>query len=354
VDINSIPRRLGAAILILMILVPIPGCYELQAAGGQLSLLWKREPITAVIANPATPQSLRSQLEAVSEIRDFASRELGLPDNGSYRGYADIGRSNVVWNVFAAPEFSVQPRRWCYPIVGCVAYRGYFAERNARNYALQLRAEGYDVAVRGATAYSTLGAFNDPVLNTMVGWSDVDLAAIIFHELTHQLLYVRDDASFNEALATLIEEEGVRRWLLAHGRDKDLAGYTARQARHAQVIGLLLDSRRELETVYASGSGREAMLQTKAAVFAQLRRTYRELSAGWAGAKGYDSWFDGALNNADLVSVATYEACLPGLKRELVVLNGDLPAFFRRAQILAKMPAAERDSLVCKEAPLSY
>jgi predicted aminopeptidase len=353
VDINSIPRRLGATVLCLMILAPIPGCYELQAVRGQLSLLWKREPIAAVIANPATPQTLRSQLEAVSEIRDFASRELKLPDNGSYRGYADIGRSNVVWNVFAAPEFSVEPKRWCYPIIGCVAYRGYFAERKARSYALRLRADGYDVAVRGATAYSTLGTFNDPVLNTMVGWSDVDLAAIIFHELTHQLLYVRDDASFNEALATLVEEEGVRRWLLAHGRDKDLAGFAARQARYAQVIGILLDSRRELQAVYASGSGREAMLQKKAAVFDELTRKYRGLSAGWAGAKGYDSWFDGTLNNADLVTVATYQACLPGLKRELDELKGDLPAFYRRAQLLSKMPAAERAALVCAEAPLS-
>ena len=349
-DINSIARRLGAAVLLLLIILPIPGCYELQAVGGQISLLWRREPITAVIANPATAPTLRSALQAVSEIRDFASRELKLPDNGSYRGYADIGRSNVVWNVFAAPEFSVQPRRWCYPIIGCVAYRGYFAESNARSYALKLRTLGYDVAVRGATAYSTLGAFNDPVLNTMVGWSDVDLAAIIFHELTHQLLYVRDDAPFNEALAMLIEQEGVRRWLLAQGRYKDLAGYLARGAHYAQVIGILLDSRRDLESVYASGSGRDAMLEKKAAVFAELRRKYRQLSAGWSAAQGYDGWFEGTLNNADLVSVATYQACLPGLKSELEALNGDLPAFYRRVQILAKMPTAGRDALLCNEA----
>jgi predicted aminopeptidase len=203
-DINSIPRRLGAALLVSAIVLPIAGCYELQAVNGQISLLWKRKPIASVIADPATPPALRAQLTEVSEIRDFASSELGLPDNGSYRGFADIGRSDVVWNVFAAPEFSVQPKRWCYPVVGCVAYRGYFAERRARQYARQLRAKGYDVAVRGATAYSTLGAFDDPVLSTMMGWGDVDLAAIIFHELTHQMLYVRDDASFNEALATLV------------------------------------------------------------------------------------------------------------------------------------------------------
>jgi predicted aminopeptidase len=349
VDINSIPRRLGAALLVLMIVMPIAGCYELQAVSGQISLLWKRKPITAVIADPATSKTLRVQLTEVSEIRDFASRELGLPDNGSYRGYADIGRSDVVWNVFAAPEFSMEPKRWCYPVVGCVAYRGYFAERTARQYALQLRAKGYDAAVRGATAYSTLGTFDDPVLSTMLGWGDVDLAAIIFHELTHQMLYVRDDASFNEALATLVEEEGVARWLHAHGRDQDLAGYMARQARYAQVIGIMLDGRRELQTVYAAGSDRTTMLQKKSAVFDGLRRRYHEISAGWAEAKGYDSWFDGTLNNADLVSVATYQSCLPGLRRELAAVNGDLPAFYRRAQILAKMPAVERDAEVCGE-----
>jgi predicted aminopeptidase len=349
VDINSIPRRLGAALLILAIILPIAGCYELQAVGGQLSLLWQRKPIAAVIANPATSPALRAQLTEVSEIRDFATRELGLPDNGSYRGYADIGRSDVVWNVFAAPEFSVEPKRWCYPVVGCVAYRGYFAERNARRYAQQLRAKGYDVGVRGATAYSTLGTFDDPVLSTMIGWGDVDLAAIIFHELTHQMLYVRDDASFNEALATLVEEEGVSRWLHAHGRDRDLAGYTARQARYARVIGIMLDGRRELEGLYASGSDRETMLRKKSAVFDTMRRKYHELSAGWDEKKGYDSWFDGELNNADLVSVATYQSCLPGLRRELAALNGDLPAFYRRARILAALPAAERDAEVCGE-----
>jgi predicted aminopeptidase len=349
VDINSIPRRLGAALLVLVIILPIAGCYELQAVGGQISLLWKRKPITAVIANPATSPALRAQLTEVSEIRDFASRELGLPDNGSYRGYADIGRSDVVWNVFAAPEFSVEPKRWCYPVVGCVAYRGYFAERSARQYAQQLRAKGYDVVVRGATAYSTLGTFDDPVLSTMMGWGDVDLAAIIFHELTHQMLYVCDDASFNEALATLVEEEGVKRWLHAHGRDRDLAGYTARQARDAQVNGILLDGRRELEAVYASGSDRATMLQNKSAVFDGLRRKYQELKLGWAGVNDYDAWFKGTLNNADLVSIATYQACLPGLRRELAALHGDLPAFFRRARALSKMPAADRDSQICGE-----
>jgi predicted aminopeptidase len=353
VDINSIPRRLGAAALGLGLILPTAGCYELQAIGGQVSLLSKRKPIASVIADPATAQTLRSQLQAVSSIRDFASRELGLPDNGSYRAYADIGRSNVVWNVFAAPEFSVTPRRWCYPVIGCVAYRGYFAEAKARAYARTLQAQGDDVTVKGATAYSTLGHFDDPVLNTMVGWSDVDLAAIIFHELTHQLLYVRDDAPFNEALATLVEEEGVRRWLLAQGRETDLAGFTDSQARYARVIGILLDTRGELAKLYASGRDQAAMRENKAALFEQLRKRYQQLKAGWSGATGYDAWFNGTLNNADLVSVATYQACLPGLRRELAAQNGDLPAFFQRARALAKLPAAQRDQQTCGAAAQS-
>ena len=352
-DINSIQARLGAGLLGLGLLLPMAGCYELQAIAGQISLLSKRKPIASVIADPATPQSLRTRLQAVSRIRDFASRELKLPDNGSYRGYADIGRSNVVWNVFSAPEFSVTPRRWCYPIIGGVAYRGYFAERMAQKFARSLQAQGDDVAVKGATAYSTLGHFDDPVLNTMVVWSDVDLAAIIFHELTHQLLYVRDDASFNEALATLIEEEGVRRWLLAQGRETDLAGFNDRQARYALVIGILLDTRHELEKLYASGADPATMRGKKAAQFDQLRQRYQQLKTSWAGAPGYDVWFDGTLNNADLVSIATYQACLPGLKRELASLNGDLPAFFHRVGELTKMPATQREALVCRDAPQS-
>ncbi len=210
---SSIAATIRAALIVALIAASSGGCYLLQSVQGQLSLMSKREPITRVIDQPSTPPTLRAQLEAVSSIRDFASRELGLPDNGSYRSYADVGRRYVVWNVVAAPEFSVDAKEWCYPIVGCVAYRGYFVEARARRFAARLGGRGFDVMVGGVAAYSTLGHFNDPVLNTMMGWNDVELASIIFHELTHQLLYVPNDSSFNEALATTVEEEGVRRWL---------------------------------------------------------------------------------------------------------------------------------------------
>src|SRR5580704_17942963 len=228
----------------------------------------KREPISRVVANPATPPALRTQLEAVSQIREFAIRDLKLPDNGSYRSYADVGRPYVVWNVFAAPEFSVDPKEWCYPIVGCVAYRGYFVEARAQRFAGELRRQGLDVTVVGVAAYSTLGHFDDPVLSTMMDWNDVELAAIIFHELTHQLLYVPNDSSFNEALATTVEEEGVRRWLRAQGRAADLADRLVQQERYLKVIDLLTATRTELRAIYASGMTPDQMREKKRAAFA--------------------------------------------------------------------------------------
>ena len=195
----------------VLVCAAVGGCYIVQSAQGQLNLMSKRRPISRVIASPGTPPAVRAQLQAVSQIRKFAVDELGLPDNGSYRSYADVGRPYVVWNVVAAPEFSVSPKKWCYPIVGCVAYRGYFGLRRAHSFADKLQRRGFDVSVEGVAAYSTLGHFNDPVLNTMVGWSDIALASIIFHELSHQMIYLPNDANFNEAFATTVEQEGVRR-----------------------------------------------------------------------------------------------------------------------------------------------
>lgn len=349
-DIISIRLRLCAALGVLAVALPLGGCYGLQAASGQAALLWKRRPIAAVLADPATPPAMRAQLAAVAGIRDYASRELGLPDNGSYRGYADVGASYIVWNVFAAPEFSIEPRRWCFPVIGCVAYRGYFAQQDANAFAARLRARGLDVAVRGEAAYSTLGFFDDPVLSTMLGWSDADLAGIIFHELTHQVVYVAGDASFSEALATLVEQEGVRRWLSALGRFHDLEKYMQRQQRQAAVTAILLRARSDLQAVYASGVDPAAMRANKRAVFEQLRAEYLARRAGWPPSAGLDAWFDAGLNNAQLVPVATYETCLPGLARELATLHGDLQAFYRRARALADLPAAQRAAIVCSDA----
>jgi predicted aminopeptidase len=307
----------------------------------------KREPITRLLGQASTPPTLRMQLEAVTSIRDFASRELELPDNGSYRSYADVGRPYVVWNVVAAPEFSVDAKEWCYPIVGCVAYRGYFLPGRAESFAAGLRKQGLDVSVAGVAAYSTLGHFDDPVLNTMVGWDDVELAAIVFHELTHQLLYVAGDASFNEALATTVEEEGVRRWLRAQGRETDLTAHVARQERYLQVIGLLRRTRAELHALYGSGIDAAAMRARKRQTFANLRESYGRLRATWDGPAPFESWFRGEVNNAHLAAVGTYYDCVPGFERELAAVGGDLTAFYRRVRALAKLEQRTRDAAVC-------
>jgi predicted aminopeptidase len=347
VNINSIAVTIRAGVAIALIATLSGGCYLLQSAQGHLALMSKREPIRAVLDKPGTPAALRAQLAAVTAIRDFASRELGLPDNGSYRKYADIGRPYVVWNVVAAPEFSVDAKHWCFPIVGCVGYRGYFRESRARRFAAGLHAEGFDVVVGGVAAYSTLGHFDDPILSSMVGWSDVELAAIIFHELTHQLLYVPNDASFNEALATTVEEEGVRRWLEAQGRSKDLAEHLEQQQRYLEVIALMNETRGQLRTLYASGLPPPLMRERKREAFESLRESYAARRLEWGGHAPFDAWFAQDINNAHLASIATYFTCVPGFERELRAAGGNLPAFYRRARELAKLGQRERDLLVC-------
>jgi predicted aminopeptidase len=347
VNINSIAVPIRAALAIALIASLSGGCYLLQSAEGQLSLMSKREPIARVIEEPSTPAKLRAQLQSVTAIRNFASRELGLPDNGSYRKYADIGRTYVVWNVVAAPEFSVDPKKWCFPIVGCVAYRGYFVEARARRFAGGLHARGFDVVVGGVAAYSTLGHFDDPILSSMVNWDDVELAAIIFHELTHQLLYVRNDASFNEALATTVEEEGVRRWLQLQGREQDLAEHLLEHRRYVQVIALMGETRERLRALYASGLPPPLMRERKREAFAALRESYAALREQWGGHAPFDAWFAQDLNNAHLASIATYFACVPGFERELQAAGGNLPAFYRRVRELAKLDQPQRDLLVC-------
>jgi predicted aminopeptidase len=347
VNINSITGTFRAALMVALVVISSGGCYLLQSAQGQLALMSKREPIARVIDEPSTPPALRTQLQEVTTIRDFATHELGLPDNGSYRSYADVGRPYVVWNVVAAPEFSVDAKEWCYPVVGCVAYRGYFSERRARRFGAQMRSQGLDVTVGGVAAYSTLGHFNDPVLNTMMGWNDVELAAIVFHELTHQLLYVPNDSSFNEALATTVEEEGVRRWLQAQGRDEDLSKHLEQQAHYLRVIDLLTAARTELRAIYASGLTPDQMREKKRAVFADMRASFAVLKTGWGGHAPFESWFTEDLNNAHLASIATYFSCVPGFERELKEAGGNLAAFYARVRTLAKLDQEKRDALVC-------
>lgn len=315
-----------------------------------MQVLAKREPIAKVLHDPATPPKLRDKLEYLSAARDFASRELGLPDNASYRSYADLGRPYVVWNVFATAEFSVQPRRWCFPIAGCVVYRGYFNERRAERYARRLRMSGDDSTVAGVAAYSTLGHFADPVLSTMLGWSDTQLAATVFHELAHQVIYVPGDSEFNEAFATAVEETGLERWLNLNGHAHDLPAWRLRRERNEQFVQLLLAARERLRLLYASGVAVDVMRDRKQQEFGQLKYDYQRLKASWNGYSGYDAWFDRALNNANLVSVATYHRCLPGFERLLASVDGALPRFYAEVRKIAALGKEARARAVCGSA----
>jgi predicted aminopeptidase len=337
-------------LLASVVLALLPGCgtmYLLQAAHGEVQVLDRRQPIAKVIRSPKTPPPLRATLEQVQEARNFATEVLDLPNNGSYRTYSNIGRPYVVWNVVAAPEFSVEPKQWCFPIVGCVAYRGYFSEKKARKFASHLKTRGYDVVVDGVPAYSTLGRFADPVMSTMLPYGNVELASIIFHELTHQLLYVPGDSSFNEAFATTVEREGVRRWLLYQGRIADLQRYEQENAVELEYVQLFRRTRAELAKLYASGLAAPVMRERKRSVFAALASRMMQLQRQAKGESPYEDWLEDGLNNADLTSVATYYDCVPGFQRLLRSDNGDLPRFYSDVRDLAREPQAERDAEVC-------
>jgi predicted aminopeptidase len=311
------------------------GCYLMQAASGQMEIVQKRRPIADVVADPATSEALRTRLEYISAAREFASRELALPDNDSYRSYADLGRPYVVWNVFATDEFSIEPLRWCFPIAGCVVYRGYFDEQAAQNYARRLRFRDYDTAVGGVSAYSTLGHFQDPILNTMLGWSDAQLAATLFHELAHQVAYAPSDSEFNEAFATVVEEAGIERWLASRSRPEELQAWRVQRERQQQFVELLLETRDRLNALYRSDASDNEKRDRKQQEFARLKLDYQALKREWGGYAGYDRWFDRTLNNAHLVSAATYYGCVPQLQARLAALGGDLAKFYEEMKSLA-------------------
>ncbi|MFO7306739.1 MAG: aminopeptidase [Gammaproteobacteria bacterium] len=340
--------RFVRSILAVALLLPLSGCYYMQAFSGQMEILAKRQPIAKVIAHPATEPTLRERLEYVQAAREFASRELGLPDNGSYRSYADLQRPFVVWNVFAAHEFSIEPKRWCFPIAGCVVYRGYFNADMARAYARRLERRGYDAAVGGVVAYSTLGHLDDPVLSTMLKWDNVQLAATLFHELAHQVVYVPGDSDFNEGFATVVEEAGLERWLRSRGELHQLESWRQQRARARQFIALLLRTRERLKTLYASDLPPEEMRARKQYEFGVLKVEYEQLKREWGGYPGYDAWFARTLNNAHLVSVATYHGCVPRLRRVLDSLGGDLEKFYSEMKALKGPQGAEQRARLCR------
>jgi predicted aminopeptidase len=320
--------------------------YYAQAAGGHVELMQRSRPVTEWVADDATPAELRERLRLTQRMRDFAVAELKLPDNGSYRRYADLQRGAVVWNVVAAPELSLTLKTWCFPVLGCVGYRGYFDRGQAEALAAQLRAEGWDVNVYGVPAYSTLGWTDwlggDPLLNTFVHWPEGELARVMFHELAHQVAYADDDTTFNESFATAVERIGSQRWLDRHAAPAARAEFEALAARRQDFRALALHTRSELEAVYASALPDDVKRERKAALLAALRDEHAAVKAArWGGFAGYDGWFERA-NNAALGVQAAYLELVPAFERLFEHSGGDFERFYASVRQLAALPKDER------------
>jgi predicted aminopeptidase len=334
--------RRGVPMLAILLL---SGCsslsYYTQLASGQLALLRARESVSDVIADPQRDPKLRDRLLKSQQAREFASQHLHLPDNQSYRLFADIRRPYVVWNVFATGEFSLDPVTHCFPIAGCVAYRGYYDQNAARGEAALQKLDGKDVYVSGVEAYSTLGWFNDPIISSMMNWGDERLATLIFHELAHQRFYVKDDSEFNESYATFVEEEGTRQWRAARGLPPETA--SSETQRRDQLTQLVLITRDRLKALYAEPLGADVMRQRKAEEFERLRGEYRQMrDSQWGGDKRFDAWVYAPMNNARLLPIGLYDQWVPSFEALFKQVDGDWPAFHAAVEKIGGLPKDER------------
>ena len=339
-------RRFVFGSLCLLLLC---GCwdvdYYLQTAQGHLQIINKRQSIQELLHQPDIPADLQMRLQQIIEIRDFASKKLFLPDNGSYRSYVELDRPYVVWNVVATPEFSLTPRQWCFPIAGCVTYRGYFNQNNAKTFAQSLSQQHFDTAVVGAPAYSTLSWFDDPALSTFSNWPPPAIANLIFHELAHQQLYVQGDSVFNESFATAVAQIGVDLWLQDNGDQEMTLNFQRQKLRQQQFNDLLLSTREELQTLYASKRPKAELRISKAAIFERLRDSYQQLRKSWQGFAGYDAWF-AQVNNARFASINTYQRWVPAFKLVYAQEHNQVSDFYQRCKAIAELSTAERQRLL--------
>jgi predicted aminopeptidase len=347
----------AAAVTALLVGTLAGGCsaigYYAQSIHGHFAMLEAARPIPEVIADPDAALQLKQRLELAQQIRRYASETLALPDNASYTRYADLKRPYVAWNVFAAPELSLQLKQWCYPVVGCAGYRGYFDRAAAEAAAQELRADGYEVNVSGVPAYSTLGWFADPLLNTFIGGSEGQLAGLLFHELAHQVVFVGGDTTFNESFATTVEREGVRRWLATHGSEASRQAYAEFAQRRSQFLALLLQYRALLQDNYAGSASDAAKRARKQQLFAELRQDYEALKRQWDGFAGYDRFFAQDLTNAHLAAVGAYNDLVPAFDALLAESRGDFAAFYAEVKRLAALPKTERDAALARLKPAS-
>ncbi len=324
------------------------GCAQLgyyaQAMQGQLSLLSSAKPIDAWLVDPGTSDTLKAQLTRTREIRAFAVQELGLPDNGSYKSYADLKRPYVMWNVIATPELSLKPVQWCFPVAGCVDYRGYYQKVDAEQFAANLHKQAYDVRVSGVPAYSTLGWFNDPVLSSFIHLPEAEVARMVFHELAHQVAYAPGDSPFNEAFATAVEEIGVALWLDAQGDAAMREQYRVYRQRKQDFLELLSRYRHQLDAVFEGPETVAEKRARKAQLFAAMKQDYDLMKSGpWGGYAGYDRWFSEPISNAHFALVSTYQDLVPAFQH-LYARSGSLSQFYGRVKALAKMEKSQRRS----------
>ena len=344
---SSVPAYLSKVLPVFLALATLVGCaspaYYTQAMSGHMKMMNQRQDIDLVLQNPNTDAELAAMLRVAQETRRFGVDELGLPDTRSYTQYVRTGRSAATWNVVATPEFSVQAKKWCFPVAGCVPYRGYFEEEDARRFAGKLRDRGYDVSVTPAVAYSTLGWFEDPLLDTMLVKGDVQLAAIIFHEMSHQQLYVKGDAAFNEGFAVFVEEIALEAWFGAHGKAEELQRWQADRKSSLRFSAFLLEQRQGLQELYSRDLPEAEMRTLKKTAFFSMKRRYHEIvDSEWHGKDFFAGWFENELNNARLALASTYRGNSCAFLLLYADAGGDLHTFMKQAARKASLPAAER------------
>ena len=344
-------RRIGGLIvarlmLLSIVLSVLTACstvsYYEQAVRGHLGLVFKSTSIDRLIATDQVGSKTRERLMSVREIRRFAVNQLGLPDNGSYTRYADLGRDYAVWAVFASEEFSVEPKTWCFPIAGCVPYRGYFSRHRAERFARDLKVNGLDVFAGGVPAYSTLGWGADPVLNTVLMWPDHQLAGLIFHELAHQVVYVKDESAFNESFATFVEEVGVQQWLRSNGDKRALAAYQSSRVWRSWVVNQLISHRASLADLYSTKVAAEVMRKEKRLQFARLRERYERKRLAGKHSTTWDHWAGGEPNNAKLNAIATYQQFVPAFQQLFELSGSNFTIFLDKVRVLGDVTRAER------------
>ena len=339
-----------SSLLILSCLFLLTACsnlgYYSQSVSGHLSIMSASRPIVEILDDPEVSDILKQKLARALEFRSFASDVLLLPDNDSYLSYADTGRSAAVWNVVAAPDDSLTPKQWCFVFVGCLPYRGYYDREEAEAYAEELSIQNLDVLTYGVPAYSTLGWFDDPLLNTLIDLPDWVLAGIMFHELAHQLVYVEDDTIFNEAFAQMVEEEGRRRWLDQKGSNEELAAFHRVSRRQTKFQALMAQTREALMRCYDPVQDRASRLVCKQKTINQMMQDYSDLKQEWGGYSGFDYWFEPRPNNAHFVSSDTYRHYVPAFEKLLQQQEGTLTLFYAEVDRLADLSLQERHQIL--------